>query len=67
MKNCHSCALASDEGERIRCKFSPRKLLEGFPFYPVFAVNARAVPVSKDKIPNKDCPAHKDKKPGKGK
>lgn len=40
MKNCHTCALARDEGDRIRCKFSPRKILEGFPFYPVFAVNA---------------------------
>ncbi len=63
MKNCFTCALATDHGETIKCRFKPRKLLEQFPFYPVFAVRAHTTPVQKSKIPAADCPAYKDPKP----
>jgi hypothetical protein len=67
VRNCFSCALASDQGNVIKCGFKPKKLLDGFPFYPVFMVNARTMPVQKLKIPAKDCPAFKPKPAEKAK
>lgn len=63
MKNCHTCALARDHGQTIKCAFKPIKLLAQFPFFPVFHVKVRALAVSKEKIPAKDCPTWKAKKP----
>lgn len=62
MKNCASCSRAKDQGQAIKCGFNPKALLAQFPFFPVFHVKARAVSVSKDKIPGRDCPAWKAKK-----
>jgi hypothetical protein len=62
VKNCHSCDRATDQGGAFKCRFDPRKLLAEFPFYPAFLVKVIRTPVSKDKIPEKDCPAFKPRK-----
>lgn len=62
MKNCLSCGRAKDQGQDIKCGFNPKALLAQFPFFPVFLVKARAMPVKKDRVPGKDCPAWKPKK-----
>lgn len=62
MKNCLECSRAKDQGETLKCGFNPKPLLAMFPYYPAFLAKARAMPISKDKIPAKDCPAWKPKK-----
>lgn len=62
MKNCLSCTRAKDDGESIKCGFNPKAILSQFPYFPVFHVKARALPIAKDKIPERDCPAWKAKK-----
>lgn len=61
-RNCHSCALATDDGHIFTCKFNHRKILEELPFYPVIAITVHPSPIRKDKVPNKDCPAYKEPK-----
>ncbi len=63
MKNCFTCSLAQEKDDKFRCGFKPtEKQLCGFPFYPVFLVKISKMQISKDKIPDRDCPTWKAKK-----
>ena len=64
MNNCFTCALAKEKADTITCGFKPTtKQLAGFPFYPVCLVKVLKVTVSRDKVPDRDCPTWKAKKP----
>lgn len=61
-RNCLSCDHAAAEGDVIRCGFNVGKALEALrlPMAPVLIWTARRVPVKKDRVPNRDCPAFRE-------
>lgn len=58
-RNCFTCARATDQGDAFACRWTPGTLLQTVPFYPVVRVSITRSAVSKDKIPNRDCPGYK--------
>lgn len=60
--NCKTCHYAKDQGKDFACRFNIDKVFETMPYYPVFVIKATRNSIIKDKVPNKDCPAWREKK-----
>jgi hypothetical protein len=64
-RNCHRCDLAKDGGDRFHCRWKDDRLKDAArqaPFPPVFVIRVTRMAVAKDKVPERDCPAFKERR-----